>query len=511
VLAIGGLLIASPSAADVYHGGPDFNGDGVVDTVVGVPYESYQAVSTARRVAEAGAVDVIYGVAPGKRRLSSQHWTLANAGVPGTPAEGDHFGYAVVNGHFNDDAYPDLAIGIPGRDVDGIVDAGSVLVLYGSPSGLVASGPAMLHAPRLLRQGVEDVPSTPKYGDNFGFSLAAGESAIFPLAYLAIGAPGVTAGNNGEKGRGEVIVIYPDGAGVNQAWNQVVGNPEPGDYFGFSLATGNFGAGSLYGDDLAIGVPGEDVDGGTDAGAVEVLYMDGDQSPVRLSFKGADIFKQSTLGEPTQSRSWFGLSLAAGRLQKNGFYDDLVIGEPWRDVWAASSAGVVHVIPSEFFLGALDLAKARTIYPGRFAVGGPLPGVAEAGDWFGFSLSIGSNWLVVGVPGENAQKGAVYFIRGGYYGVTEDDAEVIGGGAADGQLGWSVAATYGQFAVGAPGSKNQSGAVHVFTVDDDVMEVTGKATLTQDSIFGAGEPSEPGDGFGFSVGAGGFPWINFTF
>ena len=43
-----------------------------------------------------------------------------------------------IRADFNGDGRDDLAIGVPGENVDFITDAGAVNVIYGSPSGLTA-------------------------------------------------------------------------------------------------------------------------------------------------------------------------------------------------------------------------------------------------------------------------------------------------------------------------------------------------------------------------------------
>ena len=45
---------------------------------------------------------------------------------------------------------------------------------------------------------------------------------------------------------------------------------EPRDLFGTAVTTGDFDGDRF--DDLAVGVPAEDIDGDTDAGAVNVIY-----------------------------------------------------------------------------------------------------------------------------------------------------------------------------------------------------------------------------------------------
>jgi FG-GAP repeat len=77
---------------------------------------------------------------------------------------------------------------------------------------------------------------------------------------------------------GAVQVLYGSASGLdrpgNQLWHQdvsgIVDAAEAGDQFGFALATGDFNGDGLA--DLAVGVPGEDVAGVSDAGAVQVLY-----------------------------------------------------------------------------------------------------------------------------------------------------------------------------------------------------------------------------------------------
>jgi hypothetical protein len=494
----------------------DFNRDSVLDTVVGVPYEGYYAsLSPGRGIPEAGAVDVVYGIVRGGPVVPAQHWTLAKAGIPGDPQEGDRFGFAVAWGHFNDDKYDDLAIGIPGRDVEGIVDAGAVVIIHGSANGLIASGASMEAAPRFLQQGL-GIPGVPMHGDNFGFSLAAG-GQFWHQDYLAIGAPGFSAGSAGDQGRGEVVVLYP--GHLNQLWTQVVGTPEPGDWFGYSLATGDWGHTPT--DALAIGIPGEDVDGATDAGAVEVLYGEGDGLPYYLSSADAQLLRQSTFVGTTQSHSWFGFSLAAGALTVGAaseLTDDLAIGEPLRGVGlnAATIAGAVHVIEGSHFLGALDPASTTTCVQGAWIHGMKLTGVSEGGDLFGFAVSIADGVLVIGAPGKNNGAGSVHILHGSTDGPTAIGAQVLTGTGA-GRFGWSVKAVighttdgWGRIRVGSPGSLDEGGAVHVFRPDAAAGTFVPAGTLTQDSIFGASERTEPGDGFGASVGAGGLPRITFT-
>ena len=391
----------------------------------------------------------------------------------------------------------------------------------------MASGPLMAAAPRLLRQGADDVPGVPFQGDNFGFSLASSvwwghglPDLSYNLTYLAIGAPGVTAGNAGGQGRGEVVVLYPY-PGINQLWHQVVGVAEPGDWFGYSLASGRFGLndpdatwhqGPLH-EGLAIGVPGEDVNGANDAGAVEVLYLsEANGLPRRLHWSHALLLTQEKLGEPTQGGTLFGFSLAAGGLTGRTFserFDELVIGEPLRDVGFGKAAGAVHVLRSAYDVG-LDKAPVLTITQGGWVQGWPLPSTSEDNDWFGFSVEIGSDdVLAIGAPGENDFTGSVHVLRGGDAGLTSTGAQVLVAPSGLRQFGWSVDVWSTRLLVGAPRTNDDAGSVAVFH-RNGAGPFVATGTLTQDSIFGLAQPSEPGDGFGTSVGAGGFPRMTFT-
>ena len=48
---------------------------------------------------------------------------------------GDRFGASLTAGDFDNDGYDDLAIGLPGEDIGAVVDAGSILVVYGGLRG----------------------------------------------------------------------------------------------------------------------------------------------------------------------------------------------------------------------------------------------------------------------------------------------------------------------------------------------------------------------------------------
>src|SRR6266545_2855115 len=125
-------------------------------------------------------------------------------------------------------------------------------------------------------------------------------------------------------------------------------------------------------DDLAVGVPFENVGSIVAAGAVNVLYG----SPTGLTTIGSQFFTQVAGAVETDDE--FGFELAAGDFNPDTFAD-LAAGAPFEDVGSRVDAGAVSVLPGS--AGGLT------------AVGGQLftqvAGTVEAGDQFGFALATG--------------------------------------------------------------------------------------------------------------------------
>ena len=166
------------------------------------------------------------------------------------------------------------------------------------------------------------------------------------------------------------------------------GTPEAFDHFGAALAAGDFNGDGH--DEVAVGAPGEDLEGvpAESAGAVIVLDV----------WEGNDtLWTQADLApENPEPFDRFGESLATG--DWNGdLRDDLAIGAPGETLGGLADAGVVHVLLS----GPNGLAAAgrqlwlQTIDP------------SEEGDEFGATLAAGrlsrhSGYdLAIGVPGED--------------------------------------------------------------------------------------------------------------
>ena len=76
------ILLACPAAAGAAQVHGDFNGDGIADLAIGVPNED---VGT---IADAGAVNVLYGTATGVSSASNQIWTQNTLGDRGGRCRG---------------------------------------------------------------------------------------------------------------------------------------------------------------------------------------------------------------------------------------------------------------------------------------------------------------------------------------------------------------------------------------------------------------------------------------
>jgi hypothetical protein len=156
------------------------------------------------------------------------------------------------------------------EDVFGVSNAGAANVLYGSAAGLTADGNQLWHQDS---PGIEDEVET---SNLFGGALASGDFDGDGYADLAVGVSGEDFGSINLAGA--VNVLYGSAAGLtaegNRLWFQELdGIPdllETGDHFGQALASGDFDGDGQ--DDLAVGVPEEDIGTVTDAGAVNVLY-----------------------------------------------------------------------------------------------------------------------------------------------------------------------------------------------------------------------------------------------
>jgi hypothetical protein len=393
----------------------DFNSDGFTDLAVGAPGEDVKAV------ADAGAVNVLYGSATGLQSTlpDDQFWTQGNRGLRGVAEVGDAFGSSLEVGDFNNDGFIDLAVGVPDENAKAVADAGVVNMLYGSATGLQATSPD----DQFWSQGNGGLQDTRQASDQFGISLAGGDFNADGFDDLAIGVPGEDAGSVVDAGA--VSVLYGSATGLqatspdDQLWaqgNALVRNAaESGDQFGAALSAGDFNGDGFA--DLAVGAPGENLRSAVDAGAVNVLYG----SPGGLqSISPDDQFwtqGKRVVRDAAQGGDQFGATLRAGDFNGDGFAD-LAVGVPGEDVKTAVDAGATNVL-----YGSATRLQATSPEDQFWTQNTPdVREIAQGGDQFGGSLRAGDfnddgfADLAVGVPRENVRKiadaGAVSVLYG---------------------------------------------------------------------------------------------------
>src|SRR5439155_7163614 len=116
----------------------ELDGDGFADLAAGVRDEALHVQRVA--IKDAGAANVLYGSAAGLSADGNQFWTQDSPGVRDKAETDDRFSTALSTGDFNTDGFDELVVGVRHEDVGDIVDAGIANALYGTASGLSATG-----------------------------------------------------------------------------------------------------------------------------------------------------------------------------------------------------------------------------------------------------------------------------------------------------------------------------------------------------------------------------------
>ena len=371
------ILLQSTSGVAVAEGGDRFGAalasgdldcDGYSDLAVGIPWEDVGGAL------DTGAVLVYYGSAAGLPSAAGDLLLLSDVDADGNQNFAD-FGTVVAVLDYG--TATELAIGSPGHDIPIAGDSGAVYVVpHSCPGGGFDTGSALG-----LIQGIGGVSGMASEGDDFGRALAVADFDGADGPDLAVGVPGNSYGGGAY---GSIQVFYGAGDHLDVAgdavWYQddsgVPGTAEDGDRFGAAVAAGDFDGDGR--DDLAVGVPGEDVGASADAGGVNILYG----SAAGLGGDGSQYFDQDSPGVvgSVEASDHFGQALAAGDFSGNG-RADLAIGAPDENVGIFADAGFVDVI-----LGTPSGLTAHNSQ-GLAEDDLPAPGAGGDSDRFGLALT----------------------------------------------------------------------------------------------------------------------------
>ncbi|HEY3176357.1 MAG TPA: FG-GAP-like repeat-containing protein [Candidatus Polarisedimenticolia bacterium] len=390
----------------------DFNHDGRIDLLVGMPRLSNSFVSQ-------GEVSVYPGIPGG----ISTSFSWRKQGTQ----ELSEFGVAVAAADVNGDGYDDLLVGVPYYD-DGLGGGGAVFVYHGSPTG-PATSPALILGAGQAEAG-------------FGQSVAsAGDVNGDGYEDVIVGAPQY---DDAFFNEGSAFVYLGSAAGLSSSPSWTASGGQDDAWFGYSVASAGRMTGGPY-DAIIVGAPLYD-NGESNEGRAFVYpgSASGPLSPAAWTF------------ESDQALSELGRSVASAGDTNGDGYSEVVVGAPFFDETAGDEG------KAWLFSGSAAGLSAGATWSVEGGQAGAMLGasVASAGDVSGDGLVD----LMVGAPGYDdglSNNGRLSLYLGGSTGLSFAPALHLKADRADAGFGEALTAVAdvngdgrGEILVGAPTDDN---------------------------------------------------------
>ena len=417
--------------------GPDFNGDGYGDIVIGATGERFgDAIRT-------GAVTILFGD-PNKLFSESIILHQGMLNVAGDNDPNDRFGSRTTFGDFNGDGLDDLVITAHQKDVNGIKDAGMMWVLPGLSQGMGIINTATSFDLSMF-MNEEDISP----GDYWGEMVTSGDFNGDGYEDIAISSPNANIcdddtdalilylyGTSNQictrDNAGLIVILYGSKTGldsnnyqvINQGTKGIPDSNEINDNWGSSLAEGDFNGDQIS--DLAVGAPGEKYGFFASSGAVTIIYG----SDEGLNPETSQRFHQDTYKIPgrNEENDQWGSTLISGDFSEDGI-DDLIVGSPNESIGEHQQTGSITVLYGS--PDGISAQKSKRMHQGSFGI----QDSNEAFDRWGSVLTTGDfNGdskidLVIGAPAEGSgtfiRTGAITIIPGASGLLSSRDAQTI--------------------------------------------------------------------------------------